>query len=59
MLVSVNFFTKFTKNYVAISKKKGLPIVITPNDGGQFTENANYALSQWERQTQAERKNYS
>jgi hypothetical protein len=57
--VSVNFVTKLTNNYVEISKKKGFPIAITPNDFEQFTENANSALSQWKRQTQTEKKGYS
>ncbi|OGN90571.1 MAG: hypothetical protein A2158_08370 [Chloroflexi bacterium RBG_13_46_14] len=59
LILSVNFVTKLTKNYVEISKNKGLPIAITPNDFEQFLENANYALSQWKRQTQTEKKNYS
>ena len=57
--VSVNFVTKLTKNYVEISKKKGFPIAITPNNFEHFLDNANSAFSQWKRQTQPEKKDYS
>jgi len=45
--LSVNFVTKLTKNYVGITKKRGLTIAITPGDNDLFVENANQALSRW------------
>jgi len=45
--LSVNFVTKLTKNYVGITKKRGLSIAITPADNDSFVENANQALSRW------------
>ena len=45
--LTMNFITKFTRNYVAINKKKGFSITITPKDNEFFIENANEALSQW------------
>ncbi|MFC1941027.1 PH domain-containing protein [Chloroflexota bacterium] len=46
-ILSINFITKLTKNYVEIAKKRGLSIAITPGDNDLFVENANRALSQW------------
>lgn len=45
----VNFVTRMTKSHVVIVKKKGLSIAITPRANDSFVENANRALSQWER----------
>ena len=45
--LSANFVTKFAKNCVLISKKRGLSIAITPRDNDSFIENANEAISQW------------
>ena len=44
---SVNFVTKFAKKHVAIYKKRGLTIAITPMDNDLFVENANEAMIQW------------
>ena len=44
---SVNFVTRVTSSYVAIVKKKGLSIAITPKVSDLFVEHANRALSQW------------
>jgi len=44
---TMNFITKFTKNYIEINKKKGLSIAITPRDNATFIENANEAFNQW------------
>lgn len=44
---SVNFVTRITRSHVAIVKKKGLSIAITPRANDSFVENANRALSQW------------
>ncbi len=44
---SVNFATRFTTNYVAIVKKRGMSIAITPRAEDLFTEHANHALSEW------------
>ncbi|MFC2012442.1 PH domain-containing protein [Chloroflexota bacterium] len=46
-ILSVNFVTRLTKNYVSINKKKGLSVAITPRDNDLFVENANEAMSQW------------
>ncbi|MFC2043960.1 PH domain-containing protein [Chloroflexota bacterium] len=46
-ILSINFVTKLTKNYVEIAKKRGLSIAITPGDNDSFVENTNRALSQW------------
>ena len=46
-ILSINFITKLTKNYVEITKKRGISIAITPGDNDLFVENANRALSQW------------
>ena len=43
----VNFITKFTRNHVAIYKKRGPSIAITPRDNDLFVENANKALGEW------------
>ena len=43
-ILSVNFVTRLTKNYVSINKKKGLSIAITPRDSNLFVKNANEAL---------------
>jgi hypothetical protein len=45
--LSINFVTTVTKSYVAITKKQGLSIAITPRASDLFVENANRALSQW------------
>lgn len=45
--LTVNFVTRITSNYVAIVRKKGLNIAITPADSDSFVENANQALERW------------
>lgn len=46
-VISINFVTKLTRNYVEIAIKRGLSIAITPISNDLFVENANRALSQW------------
>ena len=43
----VNFATRMTGSYVAISVKRGWTIAITPKDNNQFADNANRALNEW------------
>ena len=45
--LNVNFVTKFTGRYVAIHKRTGFTIAITPKDGDLFVEHTNEALDQW------------
>jgi hypothetical protein len=47
IVFSVNFATRMTGRYVAITPKTGLTIAITPKDNGAFVENANRALAEW------------
>lgn len=47
LVFSVNFATRMTGNYVAITPKRGLTIAITPRDNEAFVENANRALGEW------------
>ena len=47
LVFSVNFATRMTGNYVAITPKRGLTIAITPRDNDAFVENANRALGEW------------
>lgn len=53
-ILSINFVTRLTKNYVSINKKKGWSIAITPRDNDLFVENANEALNQWMKTNQNE-----
>lgn len=47
IVLSVNFATRMTGSYVAITPKRGLTIAITPKDNDAFVENANRALAEW------------
>ncbi len=47
LVLSVNFATRMTGSYVAITPKRGLTIAITPRDNAAFVENANRALGEW------------
>ncbi len=49
LILSVNFATRMTGSYVAITPKRGLPIAITPKDNNAFVENANKALAEWQK----------
>lgn len=44
---TVNFTTRFTRNYVTIVKKKGPSIAITPRSNELFVQNAREALGRW------------
>jgi hypothetical protein len=44
---NINFATRLAKSYVAIVRKKGLSIAITPRASDRFVEEANRALSNW------------
>jgi hypothetical protein len=46
---TVNFVTRIAWNYVIIVKKRGLSIAITPKSNELFADNANRALSEWNR----------
>lgn len=47
IILSVNFATRMTGSYVAITPKRGLTTAITPRDNEAFVENANRAMGEW------------
>lgn len=51
--LSVNYVTRFTRNFVEINRKRGMNIAITPGDNDLFVENANVALNQWMNQDES------
>jgi hypothetical protein len=50
---TINLVSRIARNYVIIVKKKGLSIAITPNSNELFADNANRALSQWNKNYQS------
>ncbi len=51
--LSVNYVTRFTKNFVEINRNRGMNIAITPGDNDLFVENANEALNHWTNQNKS------
>ena len=47
LILSINFVTRLSWDYVEIARKGGLSVAITPRDNNLFVENANRALSEW------------
>jgi hypothetical protein len=53
-VLTMNFVTRFSSNYVRIEAGRGMSLAITPQDYNLFIENANRALAEWTRENPRE-----